>query len=86
VLLVVAGTAVLFGSWLVAWALPAPEQCLSIDCGKNFNPDQVTWHLLSFWNWAQLVVVAIGLAASVTFILIAWLHRPHTDTRSPDEV
>ena len=67
------GTALLFGSCLVAWYLPAPQQCVSIDCGRNFNPDQVTWHPVSFWNWSQLVAVGFGLVAFVTMILIAVL-------------
>ena len=60
---------------MLAWALPAPLQCVSIYCGENFNPDQVTWHPLSFWNWLQLVVVMVGLAVFVTAMLLAFMPR-----------
>jgi hypothetical protein len=70
-LLVALGAAALLGSWLIAWVLPAPRLCKSINCGENFNPDQVPWHPLTFWNWPQLVVVLLGLSLFATLILLA---------------
>ncbi len=74
-LLFIVGTAVLVGSWVVAWELPAPKECLSITCGANFNPDQVTWRWLGFWNWSQLVVVGLGLLVFVTMAILALFPR-----------
>lgn len=70
-LLIGLGTVALLGSWLLAWLLPAPRLCVSLYCGENFNPDQVRWRALSFWNWPQLIVVVLGLLVFATMILLA---------------
>jgi hypothetical protein len=71
---------VLVGSWIVAWELPAPKSCVSINCGANFNPDQVTWRWLSFWNWPRSIVVGLGLVLSVTMTILAFVPRRASDT------
>jgi hypothetical protein len=81
----VIGTAllILFASWVIAWLLPAPRICKSIDCGRNFNPDQVTWHPLGFWTWTQLSVVLLGLVASICLVVLGLRAADH-DARSAD--
>ena len=78
-LLIIIGMTVLVGSWVVAWELPSPKLCVSINCGANFNPDQVSWQWLSFWNWSQLIVVGLGLVAFVTMVILAFLARKASD-------
>jgi hypothetical protein len=84
VVFAVFGTVALLGSWVVAWSLPSPRVCVALYCGANFNPNQVSWRWLSFWNWPQLVVVVVGLIAFTILMVLAVRHprnRPESVER-----
>jgi hypothetical protein len=76
--LVAATLAVLVGSWIVVWFMPAPRICVSTYCGANFNPDALP-RPLTFLNWQQLAVLVLGFTIFVVLLALVF-RRPRSST------